>query len=177
MLVTALLLAAMTAMSACGGDDDGGDGGSNGGGGKAEGPDEYAQQVCDTLGDRFNELNTLMEGGDFDDPEQLQEAISDARPVIEDLANDLGDIEPPSEIEDWHNGLVTTLSQASELFGKLGDVLDKPLDEALAAMEELAPELEEMQAPFEGVTDLPQEYQDAFENEPACQELDILGES
>lgn len=170
MAVTALLLVTMASMSACGGDDNGGNGG------EAEGPEEYAKLVCETLGDRFNELSDMMQGADFEDPDQMRDAISDARPIFDDLADDLDGIKAPSDIQEWHNSLVTTLSQASEVFGKLEDVLDKPLEEALAAMEELAPELEAMEEPFEGVADLPQEYRDAFENEPACQDLDILEE-
>ncbi|MDI6856769.1 MAG: hypothetical protein QME71_00405 [Dehalococcoidia bacterium] len=170
--VVVSLLVAVTLMSGCGGDDDG----NGGGGGAAESPDEYAKQVCETLGDRFNELDRLMEGSDFEDPEQLREAIDEARPVLEDLSNDLDDIDPPAEVEEWHDSMVSALSQASELFGKLGDVLDKPLDEAMGALEELMPELEEMQTAFAGVGELPQEYQDAFENEPACADLELLSE-
>jgi len=33
-----------------------------------------------------------------------------------------------------------------------------------------------MQTAFSGVGELPQEYQDAFENEPACADLELLSE-
>lgn len=169
----ASLLVAATLMSGCGGGDEENGGG---GGGSAETPEEYAKQVCETLGDRFSKLDRLMEGSDIEDPEQLRDAIDEVRPALEEMSNDLDDIDPPAEVEEWHDNMVSALSQASELFGKLGDVLDKPLDEAMGALEELMPELEEMQTAFAGASDLPQEYQDAFANEPACAGLDMLSQ-
>jgi len=154
---------------------------SCGGGGddkkSANSPEEYAQAVCETLAGRISELDALMNGTTgFDDPSQLKDAIDKAEPAIKEMAKDLDKINPPSDVKDWHNNMVATMNQTADLFGKLGDILNKPLDQVMAEMENLSPELENMQEPFAGLSDLPQEYQDAFENDSKCQELDILSE-
>ena len=156
----------------CGGGDDNGDGG---GGKSTDNPEEYAAAVCETLAGRIGEMEALFSGEtEFEDPSQLKDAIEEVQPTVDQLAKDLDKINPPSEIKDWHDSAVEAMAQAADLFDQLGNILDKPLDEAMAEMEDLMPELEGMQEPF-GMADLPQEYQDAFENDPKCQELDILG--
>jgi len=172
-MIAAISMLGLAVLSiGCGGDDDNGGGG---GGKSADTPEEYAAAVCETLAGGIGEMETLFSGETaFDDPSQLQDAIDEVQPAVEQLAKDLDKIDPPSEIKDWHNSAVDAMAQAADLFDKLSGILDKPLDEAMAEMEELMPELEGMQEPF-GLEDLPQEYQDAFENDSKCQELDILG--
>ena len=153
----------------------GGDGGAKK---SASSPEEYAQVVCDTIGKRSAEVETLF--GDSsalenaEDPGQLQDAIAKAQPVVKGLADDLDKIEPPSEIKDWHENMVTAMAGAAELFGELKDILDKPLDEAMAEITDLQPKFDELGDPFGSLSDLPQEYQDAFDNESKCQDLDIF---
>jgi len=153
-----------------------------GGGGEKEaaGPDEYAKAVCEAVGKRFAEGETLFgEGSAFEnaeDPADLQDAIAKAQPLIQGMADDLDKIKPPSEVKDWHESMVTGMTTAAELFGELKDILDKPLDEAMAGLTDLQPELEGLDASFGSLEDLPSEYQDAFENEPKCEGLDMLGE-
>jgi hypothetical protein len=153
-----------------------------GGGGKksANSPDEYAGQVCDAIGKRSAEVETLFGDssafGNAEDPAQLQDAIAKAQPVIQGMADDLGKIEPPSEVKDWHEGMVTGMTATAELFGELKDVLDKPLDEAIAGITDLQSRFDELQDPFGSLSDLPSEYQDAFNNDPKCQGLDIFSQ-
>jgi hypothetical protein len=169
-----LLMAGLSAGCGGGGDDGGG------GGGKTEtsGPDEYAKAVCDAIGKRYAEGEALF--GDnsalenAEDPAALQDAIAKAQPLVQGMADDLGDIKPPSEIKDWHEGMVTSMTATAELFGELKDILDKPLEEAMAGITELQSRFDELQDPFGSLSDLPQEYQDAFENDSKCQELDIF---
>jgi hypothetical protein len=178
-LMSAMLL--LLGLSAsCGGGGDNKDGGGGGGSAKtsANSPEEYAQAVCGTLAGRIGELDSLINGDTaFDDPSQLKDAIDKAEPVIKEMAKDLDKISPPADVKDWHQNMVAAMNQAANLFGKLGDILNKPLDQAMADMESLSPELENMQEPFAGLSDLPQAYQDAFNNDSKCQELDILGQA
>ena len=152
-----------------------------GGGGKTEatGPDEYAKAVCEAIGKQYAEGEALFGGSAFEnaeDPSELQDAIAKAQPIVKAMADDLDKIKPPSEVKDWHESAVVGLTTAAELFGKLNDILDKPLEEAMNEITELQPELEGMDQPFGSLSDLPSEYQTAFENEPACQDLDIFSE-
>lgn len=172
-LIAAMLLAFGLAVG-CGGDDD--DGGGGGGGQKTSNPEEYATAVCDAIGDKVADIEAVMgDEAEFEDPDQLKDAIDKAQPVIKDLAKDLDKIEPPSDIKDWHESMVKSMSAASDLLGRLKDVLDKPLDEVISEMEELQPELEDLQDPF-ALTDLPDEYADAFADAEACQDLDVFTE-
>jgi hypothetical protein len=159
----------------CGGSDDNGGGG--GGGKSVDTPEEYAAAVCDALAGRIGEMEALFSGETaFEDPSQLKDAIDKVQPAVDQLAKDLDKINPPSDVKDWHDSSVEAMTQAADLFDKLGKILDKPLDEAMAEMEDLMPQLEGMQEPF-GMEDLPQEYQDAFESDPKCQELDIFSQA
>jgi len=180
MISTMALLMVGLSMSCGGGDDNGGGGGGDSAKTSANSPEEYAQAVCDAIGKYYAEGETLFgDSSAFEnaqDPAELQDAIAKAQPLIQGMADDLDKIEPPSEVKDWHEGMVTGMTTAAELFGKLKDILDKPLDEAMAGITDLQPELEGLDASFGSLQDLPSEYQDAFENEPKCQGLDILSE-
>ena len=171
MIAAVSVLALAVLSTGCGGDDDNGGGG---GGKSADTPEEYAAAVCETLAGGIGEMEALFSGEtEFEDPSQLKDAIEEVQPAVEQLAKDLDKINPPSDVKDWHDSAVEAMAQAADLFDKLGKVLDKPLDEAMAELEDLMPELEGMQEPF-GMEDLPQEYQDAFENDSKCQDLDIF---
>jgi hypothetical protein len=174
-----VLLMAGLSMSCGGGDDDKSSGGGDGGAKtSASSPEEYAQVVCDTIGKRYAEGEALF--GDSsafenaEDPAALQDAIAKAQPLVQGMADDLGDIEPPSEINDWHENMVTSMAGAAELFGEMKDILDKPLEEAMAEITDLQPKFDALSDPFGSLSDLPQEYQDAFDNEPKCQDLNIF---
>ena len=157
---------------------------SCGGGGDGEkeatGPDDYAKAVCQAIGKYYAEGEALFGDSSVlenaEDPAELQDAIAKAQPLIQGMADDLDKIKPPSEVKDWHESMVTGMTTAAELFGELKDILDKPLDEAMAGITDLQPELEGLDASFGSLQDLPSEYQDAFANEPKCEGLDILSE-
>jgi len=100
--------------------------------------------------------------------------MAQAVPVLKGIAKDLGKIDPPSEVEDWHDGMVSTMSLAADLFDQMGEALDKPIEEAMADLEELSSEMTDVEDPFGSMTDLPAEYQTAFEENPDCQELQDL---
>jgi hypothetical protein len=176
--IMALLMVGLSVSCGGGGDDKSSGGGDGGAKTSASSPDEYAQVVCDTIGKRSAEVEALF--GDSsafknaEDPAELQDAIAKAQPVVKGLADDLDKIEPPSEIKDWHENMVTSMAGAAELFGEMKDILDKPLDEAMAEITDLQPKFDALSDPFGSLSDLPQEYQDAFDNEPKCQDLHIF---
>lgn len=180
-MLSAVLLVVAAAGIGCGGGDSSGD--SNGGGdsGKgssakqASGPDEYASQVCDALGKYADDIQALSDSQtDMEDPTAMQDFIGQMVPVFEGISKDLDKINPPSEVEEWHNGVVSGMSNAVELFSKMGDALDKPLDEAMAEITDLSSEMSDMDNPFGSMTDLPTEYQQAFEDNADCQDLQNL---
>ena len=152
--------------------------GDGGGEEAAEGPEEYASLMCEAMGKHADDLEALM--GDemaFEDPSEMSDFLADAGPVLEALANDLEKVKPPADIKDWHLGMVSGLSDSAELFGEMKDILDKPMEEALEEIEDLTGRFEDMGAPLGELGDLPAEYQEAFQNEPKCQELqDVFGE-
>ncbi len=153
-----------------------------GGGGEKEvsGPDEYAKAVCEAVGKHYAEGEALFGGGsaleNAQDPSELQDAIAKAQPLVKAMADDMDKIKPPAEVKTWHEETVAGLTTAAELFGELKDILDKPLEEAMAGITDLQPKLDAMDQPFGSISDLPSEYQDAFQNEPTCENLDFLNE-
>jgi len=145
------------------------------GGGSAKDADEYASKVCKAIGKYADDIQELTSAeSDMADPEAMKSFVSDMVPVFEGISKDMGKINPPDEIVDWHNGMVDGMAAAAELFSKMGDALDKPLDEAMAEITDLSSEMSDMDDPFGSMTDLPEAYQTAFEENSDCQELQGL---
>lgn len=148
---------------------------------RAEGPEDYARAFCDAFGkhaDEFSELIGGMEGiEDIQDVEEIREIFSDVAPLFEDLANDLDKIEPPEEIEQVHEGIVSAFSGGAEAAQELVEILDKPIGEAVEEMGGFAERTEALGEGFGALEDLPPEYQAAFKDEPKCQEIqEMMGE-
>jgi hypothetical protein len=142
---------------------------------QAKGADEYASQVCGALSKYASDIQDLSNNqADMADPAAMHDFISQMVPLFEGISKDLDKINPPSEVADWHNGLVSGMSAAAELFSKMGDALDKPLDEAMTEITDLSTQMSDMGNPFGSMTDLPNEYQTAFENNSDCQDLQNL---
>jgi hypothetical protein len=176
-ILAASVSVAAVLMAACGG----GDGGSlteqiSGGSGKqASGPDDYASAVCNVIGKYAGDIEELSNSqADFEDPSAMKDAVDQAVPVLEGLSKDLDKIDPPSEIADWHEGLVSGMQMAADLFDRMGSALDKPLDEAMADIEDLTTEMAGMEDPFGSMSDLPDDYQQAFEDNADCQAIQDL---
>jgi hypothetical protein len=173
-ILAASLSVAAVLMAGCGGGD--GDSlaekASGGSSKQVEGPDDYASQVCSVFDKYAGDIEELSnsEAG-FEDPEAMKDAIAQAVPVLEGLSNDLDKIDPPSEIADWHDGIVSGMKMAADLFNKMGDALDKPIDEAMADITELTTDMAGMEDPFGSMADLPQDYQQAFEDNPDCKAM------
>ncbi|OFW62482.1 MAG: hypothetical protein A2Y74_04240 [Actinobacteria bacterium RBG_13_63_9] len=152
----------------CGG---GGDGGKK----SAKSPDEYAGQVCDVLSKYNTELEAFA-GDDMgsDDPSEMKDAASRMAAVFQGMADDMKKIDPPSDVEDWHNSVVEAFAQTSDVLGQMEKALDKPLDEAMQEISDLSRQYVE-DSPLDSVAELPSEYKDAFWTNPKCPEMDILG--
>jgi hypothetical protein len=189
-LAAMLVIATMLTLG-CGGDGDkidfsSGAGDSSGGsatkdsgesatGKQAKGADEYSSQVCGALSKYASDIQDLTNTqADMEDPTAMQDFIAQMVPLFEGISKDLDKINPPSEVADWHNGLVSGMSAAADLFSRMGDALDKPLDEAMTEITDLSTEMTDMENPFGSMTDLPDEYQTAFENNADCQDLQNL---
>jgi len=171
------LLIATTLMVGCGGGD--GDSlaekASGGSGKQAERPADYASQVCSAISKYAGDIEELSNAdSDFADPDAMKDAIAQTVPVLEGISKDLDKIDPPSEIADWHDGIVSGTKMAAELFNKMGDALDKPMDEAMADIAELTTDMTDMEDPFGSMTDLPEDYQQAFEDNPDCKAMENL---
>jgi hypothetical protein len=112
----------------------------------------------------------------MEDPTAMKDFIDQMVPIFEGISKDLGKIEPPDEDADWHEGLVSGMSEIADLFAQMGDALDKPLDEAMTDITDLSSEISDTNDPFSSMGDLPEEYQTAFETNsvPGPADLDIF---
>ncbi len=185
-----LVIAAMLTLGCGGGGDKidltgGGDSGNNStstskdsGGAtskQAKGADDYSSQVCKAIGKYADDIQELSNANaDMEDPAAMKDFIGQMVPVFEGISKDLDKINPPDEVADWHNSMVSGMSTAADLFSQMGDALDKPLDEAMADITDLSSQMSDMEDPFGSMTDLPTEYQTAFENNSDCQDLQNL---
>jgi hypothetical protein len=191
--LAALLVIATTLTLGCGGGGDKIDF-SSGGGGKdngtataskdsegsgtskqAKGADEYASQFCGTISKYADDIQQLSTADtNMEDPAAMKDFIDQMVPLFEGISKDLDKINPPSEVADWHNGLVAGMAEVADLFSQMGDALDKPLDEAMTEITDLSSQLSDTGDPFGSMSDLPAEYQTAFENNADCQDLQSL---
>jgi len=148
----------------------------NGGSDEVSGDaNDYASDVCDAISKYADDIEELSNSdADFEDPDAMKEMMDKAAPVLEGIAGDLEDIDPPSEVEDWHEQMISGMNLAADLFSQMGEALDKPLEEAMADLEKLTTEMADVEDPFGTMEDLPAEYQAAFESNPDCEELQNL---
>lgn len=156
-------------------------GGGGGDGATADSPEAYARAFCDALGahaDDFVEMVGLAEelsNASSDDPasvlDKLVQMADLAAPTFRGLADDLGAIEPPEEISDLHQQMVTSFEDGAEALEGLEDISDQPLDQALDQLTTVQTEMDRFGQAFDTLADPPEEFQDAFDNEDSCQEL------
>jgi hypothetical protein len=168
---------------ACGGGDKGNDGGSGlinnsgsndsgSGSTKTGNADEYAGAFCTAVGKYAEDIDALGNTSeDMADPAAMSSAMGDMADLFKNMSKDLGKIDPPSEIADWHDSFVSALSDGADLMGKMQTALDKPLDEAMTEIEALTAEMDTIGEPLSSMTDLPAEYQTALETNSKCQAL------
>lgn len=159
-------------------------GGSDGSKVTADTPEEYASAVCGVLSsyaDDFEEMGEQFDvfGADLgeDSLSLLDELLTLIGPLFSDLSGDLDDIEPPSAIADQHTSIVEAFDAAGDAFDDARDLLDRPLAEALEGLSGFEEQFADVGEGFEALADPGPEYDAAFEDEPACQELeDIFGQ-
>jgi hypothetical protein len=170
-LIAVALLGAAAAI-ACG--DDGGDG--------ADSAEAYARAFCEAFGahvDGFEEIVSLgdeIAAADQNDAEAvlgtLEEGVEVGEATFRGLADDLGAIDPPEGISEQHEQLVTTFEDGADAFAGLQGISDLPLDEALAELTTVEEELNNLGLAFDTIGDPPAEFDEAFESEEACTELE-----
>jgi hypothetical protein len=141
---------------------------------QAKGADDYASQVCGVLSNYTDDIAALSNGpSDAEDTGALKDYVNSMVPVLNGISKDMDKINPPSEVADWHDGVVSGMSDAAELMGKMGDALDKPLDEAMTEITDLSSDMDNLSNPL-AMTDLPDDYQQAFKDNADCQALQNL---
>lgn len=164
--LAALLAVGAMFIWACGG------GGSSG---DAKTADDYASKFCGALSQYADHLQDLSNTqADMEDPAAMKDFIDQMVPIFTGISQDLDKIDPPPEVADWHNGMVSGMSAAADIFSQMSAALDKPLDEAMAEITDLSSKMAGAEDPFSAVGDLPEEYQTAFDNNAKCQDLQKL---
>jgi hypothetical protein len=155
--------------------DSGDDGQNSDSGGSSKDANDYASKVCKAISKYADDIEEMSNSdASFEDPEAMKDMMSQAVPVLEGISRDMDKVDPPSDVEDWHNGMVSTMSMAADLFDRMSQALDKPIEDAMTELEELSSEMGDMEDPFTSMTDLPAEYQTAFEENDDCKELQNL---
>jgi hypothetical protein len=146
-----------------------------GGGTTSKDAEEYASDFCNAVGKYADDIQAVSDStADMEDPTAMKDMIDQMIPILEGLAKDLDKIDPPSDVQDWHEGLVSGMGAAADLFTQMSDALDKPLDEAMAEITDLSTQMSDMEDPFGSMGDLPAEYQTALEENKDCQALEDL---
>ncbi len=168
--VVGALMAGALLLAGCGGGDDGAE---------AETPEDYVRSFCEAFGKHAEDLRTTV-GTDWDDVEDIEagrELISDAEKVFGDLAKDLDKIDPPDDIEETHEGIVSAFYDSADVLDELDKIFDKPLAEAAEEIEALEPRLERMSEAFDSIDEFPAEYKALLDSDPKCIEVkDIMEE-
>ncbi len=132
---------------------------------------DYASEVCGAVAKYATDIQDLTNATtDIEDVAAMKDFVDQMRPLFEKLADDLDKIKPPSDVEDWHNNLVTGLNDAADIMDQMSAALEKPLEEAMTDFMDLSTRMNDMEDPFT-LSDLPDEYQAAFNENPDCQDL------
>ena len=131
--------------------------------------------MCKALNKYIDDIQALASGpSDVEDAAALKDYVNQMVPVLNGMSKDLDKIKPPSEVADWHAGVVSSMADAAELMGKMGDALDKPMDEAMAEITDLSSQMDNTDSPFGSMSDLPADYQQAFKDSSDCKKLEDL---
>ncbi len=151
--------------------DNGSDNGDSSGSTVSKTADDYASNVCNAVAKYASDIQDLSNSNfDTEDPAAMKDMIDQMVPLFNGLSKDLNKIKPPSEVKDWHTNMVTSLSDAADIMSQMSTALDKPLDEAMSDITDLSTQMNDMQDPF-SLSDLPDEYQTAFNENSDCQDL------
>lgn len=169
LLVVGALMAGALLLAGCGGGDEEAE---------AETPEDYVRSFCEAFGKHAEDLRTTLQT-DWDEVEDIEasrELMSDAEKVLGDLAKDLDKIDPPDDIKETHEGMVSAFYDSADVLGDLEKVFDKPLAEAVEEIEALEPRLEKMGEAFDSIDELPAEYKALLESDPKCKEVEDVFE-
>lgn len=136
----------------------------------------YAREFCEAFGKHGEDLAAFVQTdwADVQDLDTARELMSDAGDVLDDLANDFEKIDPPGDIQQWHQELVSALSNGAELLREVEELFDKPLSEVMEELDTLEENVDEVAEAFYALGDPPPGYEAAFENEPKCIELEEI---
>lgn len=106
---------------------------------------EYEKEVRAIGADVEEEIDKLGEGAPT--PDTLERATS----TLEGAADDIEDVEPPSEVEELHDDLVTTLRDTADLLGRLGPLMEQASKDPSSLGEKERAQMEEITSDFEAI--------------------------
>jgi hypothetical protein len=155
------LLAAAAVLSACGG------------GAppkvKADSPEAYAEASCAVL-EKAVEKARAIDPSAFDlaHPGTAQRSFATVASVNSEIAEGLGNIEPPDEIASIHEEIVKSYIDAGTAFQDMEMALDQPPAEAAATVAAIQTRTA---APPDAFGRLPDAYLQAFQNNERCKSL------
>jgi len=139
-LASALAITALIVGAGCGGGDD-----SN---------DEYAEEVktvLEPLGSELQEVGDAVSRSA--NAQQLADSVQTAEDEIQTAVDELEAIDPPSDVEDAHQKLISTLDQFNVALGKLSAAAETgDTAEILSTAGELPAAVTELQSDLSEVT-------------------------
>ena len=154
LLLPTLAAAGSLALVACGGDDD------DGGGGGSGSDEDYVASLCGAYADFEEQFDELLADFNPSNTDDLDDFMSDAAEIVGSVVDGLEDANPPGDVEDAHENLLTA-------FRSFRDTLEEGDFGAVESADE--PDFE-----------LPQDVEDrlsaAAENVDECRELDLFTE-
>lgn len=156
-----------TPTEASNGDDDDDDNGSSGGGSE----EDYVAGLCGALSGFETEMNESLASLFTMDPdateEEAEEAINEVLAafagVVGDFADEVDDLNPPSDISDYHNQMVST-------FREMRERLEDPNIDLMGGDDPFA-DLEDIETPS---ADVSAKYEAIALDTPECAGLDIF---
>lgn len=132
-----IAIGAMAIAAGCGGD----------GGGDALSLDEYGQEVGSVLtpvGSELQETATVIQSSKS--PDDLASSVGQFEEQLDGGIADLEAIEPPEEVVDSHEKLITALEDINAAFGQVREAAESgDQQEIVSSATELAPALTEFQ--------------------------------
>ena len=87
--------------------------------------EEYFQRVDEIDNDSTERIDAVFNGiTDENDVEQFRDAFKDFAPIIDDVASDFDDLDPPDEAKDKHDAMASALNAFSDKASEIADGVD-----------------------------------------------------
>jgi hypothetical protein len=106
-LVAVAMIAALAFAAGCGNEEE----------------NDYVEQVNDAQQSFLDEMTAAASQAAPANASQADQLIGDMQAAIDSFVSDLEGIDPPEEVADLHDELITTMSDIGSQIGELGDAL------------------------------------------------------